>query len=218
MSECRRYLEEFAEREHDAEARSHLASCRECAAAHRAHEAIFRALRESDSGDERWQESVWQRIDQSGSGRLGGRLRGLALVAAALIALVGVAWLFTAGPEGPPELTARVLKGDAVRRGESAHPGDSLRISAKGVGPSEARVRLYRDGVLYWGCGDPEPCTRVGDVLQVTVPMETVGRYEAALFWSSDPIPPSTGELDRDAGLALEAGAGFELHAPIDVR
>jgi len=176
-----------------------------------------------------WRARVWQAIDAEREaeelgllGRMfgfgGGAMRWAApLGAVAALVLVSVIWF--GQPDGEPFLQHSVRAGGAIVRGDDVHPGDVLQLTAGTGGRRYAELRLYfNDTQLVVGCFSEAPCELDGDTITADVVLESLGIYQALLLLSDQPLPASTGNLDADAGAALDAGARVELGERIPVR
>jgi len=117
-------------------------------------------------------------------------------------------------------LTAEIYSGQtSVRRGDDAHPGDRLHVTAAVAGYEHAELRVYfNDKQLAAQCSAENPCTRGGNTISMTALMRSLGIYRSVLVVSNRSIPAAVGELDRDAAAALNAGAMVKTGDPIPVR
>jgi len=203
----------------------HFDTCQDCRAAGRAYQALVSGIAAPGPPAEptpAWRARVWERIEadrHAGWHRwlAGGPIRVLAPLAAIGVVVAAVVWL--AGEPGEVSLRSTVVAQGVGVRGEDAHPGDRLQLRAQTGGSMHAELRLYLNSTrLVLSCGLAPPCRVSGDVIQADFVLESVGEYQAVLFVSEQPLPPPTGNLDEDAGAALDAGARVEPGERIPVR
>lgn len=200
----------------------HFASCPDCRAAREGFERLQSSLAALESGAEPapgWQARVRQRIEERRE-RRAARWWWLAVPAAAAL----LAAILLVRPPSTPEkrlaLTVEVIADEVVRRGAEAHVGDRLAIQARTGEAKYVELRIYlNDRGPLLTCSTAAPCRRQGDTLEASFVLPSVGNYQTLLFASPSPLPQgSTGQLDRDAGRALAAGAEVELARGIAVR
>jgi hypothetical protein len=217
-NECGRFeAEGFLQQEAGGPMDPHFQTCADCLRAQAAYAQLTAGLSRLPRAapPEGWQDRVW---DEVRAQRPRAQVRRLWPVAvpllAAAAALVLVVW-----PEAArdPSLEVSRLQGARQLRGGSAQPGDSLRLSARRAGHRHAELRLYRDGVLVFRCGSPDPCEEAGRQLQADVPLQAVGRYASVLLLSEDAVPGPGAELAQDLEAAVRAGARVITAPVVDV-
>lgn len=193
----------------------HFDTCADCRAARQEHERLRAGLAgmgRTHAGRGDWQARVWAGLERRQARR---RRRWLWLAAPAALAAAAAVLLLAGrpGPRGPALAYAihRPHQGAAPLRGDHAQPGDTLAIRAV-TGGAHAELRLYRDDrALVLRCSDEAPCTRRGDLLLASVPVDERGRYQIVFLHADRPLPAPTGTLDRDIADARAAGATVEL-------
>jgi hypothetical protein len=201
----------------------HFATCPDCLEARASYDRLRKglgALGERHEPPARWQERVWEALEERRARR--SRRWWLWSVVPAGVAAALAAFLLVRTPGEPlsVSLQLEVREGEgAVRRGLEAQPGDQLLLRATAGGAQHAELRVYRnDSDLILRCSDEPPCSRRGDSLEAMLDLQTVGRYQGLLFTSTAPIPPPVSDLDGDAGAALAAGAEIEIGPDVVVR
>lgn len=197
----------------------HFSSCPDCLAARAAHDRLREGL--SAVGEEHrppanWQARVWERIEARRQRRR--RWRPWWTVLAGVAALLAFLLVRLPG-QGPPGLQVEVESRPGVRRGVEARPGDLLRLAATTGGARHAELRVYRNDVeLVLRCSTERPCSRRGAGLSAALVLDGVGRYQALLLLSRDPLPSAASDLETDTRAALAAGADVELGREVSVR
>jgi hypothetical protein len=139
--------------------------------------------------------------------------------AAAVAAVVAIVLLV------PPDsletaINIEVQSGEeTLRRGNEAHPGDTLVVNASTGGAPFAELRVYlNDRELVLQCSTEPPCTRLQNLLEARLVLRSIGSYQSVLLTSREPIPSPSSGLDSDAAEALAAHAAVELGKEIHVR
>lgn len=223
MTRCDRFEREgLLQREQDRALDDHFATCPDCRRAAAAYERIRAELRCAGAGFEPppdWQARTWAAIARRQKPR---HRRWLwTLVPAGLAVLAGVL-LIPRAPQAPlgPSLAVEILPATGVvRRGTEAGRGDQLLLRATTGGAPYAELRVYlNDSELVLACSSEPPCTREDGSLRARFELSSIGTYQSLLLLSDQPLPPSTGGLDGDAGAAIAAGARVELGEAVLVR
>jgi hypothetical protein len=95
-------------------------------------------------------------------------------------------------------------------------PGDELAFDATTGAARHAEVRVYReDRDLQFRC--PPGCEREGNRLRGRVTLPSVGRYQAYVVVSDNPLPPPEPTLAADTERLVRTGARIALGPPVQV-
>jgi hypothetical protein len=240
---CDRFEREgLLQREQEQPLDPHFETCPDCRRARAAYEALKVDLADgggATAGEPppQWQARVWAEIARREAAPRRRRWWWAAPVAAtaavvlffALRGLMGL--LAPLAPLAPPpsptvELAVTVVRGEEMRRGSVAQPGDRLEMEARMGEAAHGELRLYRDDAeLLLHCTSAavgsvdRACEREGSTLRAAYSLSAVGRYQVLLLISESPLPTPTGAgLDADAGAALQAGARVELGEEVRVE
>jgi hypothetical protein len=161
-----------------------------------------------------WQARVLAAIEARS--RWWARRWWLAVPAVAALAAVVIALLVARGPRsGPLTLTAALVPGPRVMR------GDSGRIRAiAGGGDRHRAIWLYRDRrELVAVCPGHVGCSTLGGgggPLQLELTVERIGSYQVVAVSSASALPAPTGAYEVDCAAAAAAGAWQQ--AQLEVR
>jgi hypothetical protein len=146
------------------------------------------------------------------------RTLALAIAAGMTFAVIGVLVYVVSQRTTAPQvaLHQEIVAGGTVKfRGEAAQPGDVLLVRAETAGQRYAEIRIYRDDRLWTRI--PSDGARQNEI-SARVVLDGLGSFQVLLITSNVPLPPTSSNLDEDAGSALRAGANIELGDPIVVR
>lgn len=134
------------------------------------------------------------------------------MFAAPALAMAAAAAVYLWWPRGgaaPPQqlaLAITVEHGGPIVRGTTAHPGDTLIVTATG-GAAHRVVWVYRD--------DRELVTTCESSCRV--PLTARGDYSVVAVSSDAPLPAPHGSLDEDVAAAAKLGAAYTIE-PVAVR
>ncbi len=173
-----------------------------------------------------WKDRTLARIRQRKSRRR--TIVGLATSAAAAAVVV----LFvrsTAEPEpglvvgikpGPVQYRDAEVEPPHASQPLPAHKGDFLVSSSPRADAAHFELRVYRESreVMVRCPGDGAPTCKVGDVVELSWPLPSLGSYQVLWLSSSSPLPPPSGNFDADVRAAREAGAEVEVGQSADVN
>ncbi len=197
----------------------HFYTCEDCIAARKAYENLKASLHDIDDGAEPapgWQDAVLAEVRASDASA--GWRRWSAMAAGLAAVAIVVSLVMTQGPQ-TAGIDVRVSSGETVYRSETAAVGDELEVTVSTGGAAHAEVRVYLDGErLILACSDASPCSRDGRSISATLALTALGRYEAVLLLSDEPLPPPAGNLDADVLAARDSGATVSFGDPVDVR
>lgn len=221
---CTRFEDEALERlERGERLAAHFSACADCVEARRQYEQLQQEIGHSGAGllpPEDWRQQVWARIESRSGANSLSRKHLLALAAVftgAVLALLLLRPVFD--DPGPLTLEAGIERQTTAVRGLDARPGDRLTLRAELGGRRHAELRVYREEEeLILRCSTGPPCSRRGDLLEATVTLPAVGRYQTLLVASDAPLPEASGGFDPDAGAVLRAGGEVVAAEEIDVR
>jgi len=137
---------------------------------------------------------------------------------------LAAAFAFAAPPSAPRELELAVVRevhGPAMRggdlRGDSAHVGDHLRVTARG-GAGPRQLWVYRNEVeLVAVCPGSPACGAAGDAVTADLALAALGTYTIVALTSTTPLAPPGGSYDGDLAAAGMAGATIRTRQ-VDVR
>jgi hypothetical protein len=195
----------------------------------------------------KWEAGVWEkalppagteRSSQSlGRQKAGWKKRWLVAAAAAAAILLGVGQMMRRpAPRATStpiplafhlELAPRRAADTPVRRGSPPspgssggtiflQPGDELVFDVAAGNARYAEVRLYReDRELQLRC--PPGCRRDGDHLLGRFTLPAIGRYQAYLVASENPLPDPEPTLAEDTARLVRSGARIALSPPMQV-
>jgi hypothetical protein len=231
MSRCQRFgNKELRLLEEGRPLDAHFATCPDCLAAQQSYERLKLELASLDPAEPpaRWEDRVWNAIEKGK--RKGKRspvraflIPAFGLAAAALVAVLLLPPMFV--QSGPPSMLAEFQAGSGpIQRGgltpdAPVPPGTYLILNANSGGARYAELRVYRgDDQLIFQTAHVMGRFDRDDALHVRVVLEAVGRYQAALFSSDQPIPPPSGSADGDFVASRQTGATLTLHPAITVR
>jgi hypothetical protein len=186
--------------------RVHLAGCKLCQAAlrGRAQEEVIVATAHGHAEQPR-------PITTSPRHR-GARRHGAVILPPLLAAAALVIWL-VATRDGeqtrPIELSYTTAKHGPVARGSDVHPGDVLRLVARG-GRHRA-IWMYLDArALVIACPGSAQCISSDDELTLDVLVTTPGQYSIIALGAAEPIVVPHGPLDVRLAAATSAGVVFK--------
>ncbi len=212
---CGRFESEGIERlERGEPLDDHFRHCDPCRAAKSGYERVRSGLTRlppEGAPPPDWEAKVWAGIYRRDVKRRAWRLAPIFASALAAVAVV-IAW---PGSVAPPGLEIKVRAQSAeVVRSVSAKPGDVLQVRGHTGGQAKAELRVYRDGVLVFRCGDQTPCKVNGTEISAEVPLQSVGRHESVLLLSDRPLaPPGTPHTGAETG--MNQGMSQDLDAAI---
>ncbi len=206
----------------------HVAECPDC----RARLAGYERLADLLAGEsarplpDGWKDRTLARIRQRKSRRR--TIVGLTTSAAAAAVVV----LFVRPADVPqPGLVVSVTPGPVQYRDAEeepppasqplpAHKGDILKASSPRADAAHFELRVYREAreVMVRCPGDGAPTCKVGDVIELSWPLPSLGSYQVLWLASSSPLPPPSGDFDADVRAAREAGAEVKEGRPVDVN
>jgi hypothetical protein len=118
-------------------------------------------------------------------------------IAAAAAIIIYVSWPRT---PAPPQLAIAltVERGGPIMRGNSAHVGDTIHVTATGGAGAHRAVWIYRDDrELVAVCAGDAPCA---------FPITARGEYAIVLVVTDAPLPTPHGPFDADVAAAAQAG------------
>ncbi len=223
MTRCDRFEEEALLRLEQGlspdELDEHFATCPDCREARAFYDRLRQDVAGAGVGEEPppgWQAQVRQRIGHRRTWR-----RRWAWGFGSTLAAAAVAFLIVAlpRPETSPALRFEIVAGAMARRGEEAHPGDRLALTAHLGAARFAELRVYRDDrELVFRCLGSPLCVRDDGTLQASFELPSRGTYQALLLLSPEPLPPPTSGLDSDTSAALDAGAEVLMARQVTVR
>jgi hypothetical protein len=205
----------------------HVDECPDCRARLDGYERLAGLLAGESTRPlpEGWKERTRARIQQ----RASRRRRSFALVPAGAVAATMATLLLWPDPD--PKLAVSVVPGpvqyrDAEEEPSSAsqplkaHKGDILKASSPRADAAHVELRVYRESreVMVRCPGDGAPTCKVGDVIELSWPLPSVGSYQVLWLASPSPLPPPSGGLDADMRAAREAGAVVDEGKPVDVN
>lgn len=229
MMTCNRFEEEGLETLLKGEPLdSHYDDCPACERARRDYDQLtsdLAALNRAAEPPDGWQAAVWREIrtnvpanDERPSRRRPiGRLVRYAVPATLAAGLAG--WLVLAPHRVKPGLEVVVRHSQTqVFRSGAANPGDRMEIRAE-TGGREVALRVYdNQNRLYLDCTQDSACVVSEDEVRAELELDRRGSYHAFLFFSDEPIPDSTGDLDKDLEVALDLDVDFVKAEPVDVH
>lgn len=221
----------------------HFNDCEHCLEARRVYERLQRRLAEQPTHPPPadWQDGVWQAIesaevvapsespgevaaDEPPPLRWWRRPRAVRAAIWAGTLAATLTWMVLRQPAPVPTISVSldvdlVAGGEGQLRGESAQPGDRLRLRGALGDFDHAELRLYRDDdVLLFACSDDPPCQRLPGEVRVDIVLQTLGSYQPLLVVSDTPLPAATGSFDPDMGALFRSAAQIELGREIQVR
>jgi hypothetical protein len=140
------------------------------------------------------------------------RRRNVVMLAPLLAAAAFVIW-FVATRERdqmrPVELSYAIVKHGPVVRGLGVHPGDVLRLVARG-GRHRAIWMYLDDRDLVIACPGGAQCINGDGELTLDVLVTTAGQYSVIALGATDPIVIPHGPLDAMLEAAASAGVDFK--------
>lgn len=206
----------------------HVDECPDCRARLAGYERLAGLLAGESARPlpDRWKERTLARIRQRKARHR--RIVDLATTAAAAAVVV----LFVRPPTEPAaRLVVSVSPGPVQYRDANeepprtsqplkAHKGDILMASSPRADAAYFELRVYREAreVMVRCPGDGAPTCKVGDVIELSWPLPSLGSYQVLWLASSSPLPPSSGNFDADVRAAREAGAVVDEDRPVDVN
>ena len=138
-------------------------------------------------------------------------------IAVALIMIAPIFWPHSGPPEDGVALHVAVEPAGPIMRGNSAHIGDRVHVTAT----SRDRYRalwVYRDErELVVACPGGPSCRRDGDTTTADLTLLAVGSYAIVAVTATVPLPAPRGAYDADNAAARELGAAIESQ-PLKVR
>jgi hypothetical protein len=134
-------------------------------------------------------------------------------------AAVGVFTLSTdhAAPRAVPlQVVLSVDPAGPVMRGTSAHPGDVLRVSARGA--RHRAIWVYKDErELVASCPGMVVCQTTADALDLKLVLPARGAYAVVTLGAASSLPAPSGSLDADLDAASTIDGSYQLgHVDVD--
>ncbi len=207
----------------------HIHGCPDCRASVGAYTRLAALLgRDSERRlPDGWKERTLARLQ----GRRRRRRVAVALgvtIAAAFAVIVVLAIRDSAPVPPAAELLAWVETGPGWRGEEQSgakqnrmgRPGDTLHVSSPPSTAENVELRVYRETrELLVRCPGAAAavCRRVGDQLEVTWRLPSVGAYQVVWLMSSSPLPAPVGDVNADIRAARRSGAHATESEPVDV-
>ena len=141
----------------------------------------------------------------------------LAIPALALGMSAPIFWPRPAPPEDRVALHVLVEPAGPTMRGNSAHVGDRVRVTAASSDRYRALWVYRNERELIVACPGGPSCRRAGDATTADLTLLAVGTYTFVAITSTTPLPAPQGTYDPDHAAAREAGATIQSQ-PLEVR
>jgi hypothetical protein len=207
----------------------HIHECPDCRASVGAYTRLAALLgRDSERRlPDRWKERTLARLQGRRTRRRVAVALGVTIAAA--FAVIVVLAIRDSTPVPPAaELLAWVETGPGWRGEEQSgakqnrkgRPGDTLHVSSPPSTAENVELRVYRETrELLVRCPGAAAavCRRVGDQLEVTWRLPSVGTYQVVWLVSSSPLPAPAGDVNTDIRAARRSGARATESEPVDV-
>jgi len=212
----------------------HFATCPDCLKARAAYEGLTNLLSAPGAPleTEKWEAGVWEKIRlPKAAGLAPGGTWGKRWLAAAAAAAILVGVIETVRRQGTRQASQTLL---ALRLEGTPHPGSGTRgkpppasggtiflqpgdelVFEAGVGAARyAEIRVYReDRELQLRC--PPGCKREGERVTGRFTLPAIGRYQAYVVASDNPLPNPAPTLAADTERLVRAGARIAFGVPV---
>jgi len=189
--------------------RDHLAGCARCQAAlhGRMQEAVVVGPRDA------WDRRRRLRGFATGARPRLRMPRPRYVVAALVAAAVAAVWLarpHTVIPTAPLQVALAIDHAVPTIRGEAAHVGDRLRVTARAPGYRAIWVYLG-DHELVAVCPGGPSCRVTPEVVGMDLPLAVRGTYAIVSLGAGSPLPVPSGTLDADVGAASTIEGTYQV-------